>query len=347
MKAQKNGLPKGIYRGRKWCYRKVNNRTVTLTGLPGDAAVSEIWRWAESDEESRRQVAESTDDANRLTVGEMVRRYIDSDELAEKGVTDHRRRQLEVYFRKTHRVAVQNYGTLAQVPVEAITAPSYDRLIKLPAQRKTPASTNTLTQVLKLAWRWAYRQGLAPTCQIETAFKYGYKPRTRVVTGDERGYLLQYLDDWHPWARDFVDLAYRLRSRRSEVAGLRWGDILPGHVVVRRLKGSKGNLTRRNNAIDGTLQRCYERCQPHVEPLDPVVCRTPGKALTEAQMSYILRKVQEAAKAADLDPITLHDQRRSGITDTPAADRKVASGVTEAVLRLHYDHAEFDEVDGL
>lgn len=189
------------------------------------------------------------------------------------------------------------------------------------------------------------------------------EPDVRIITSDEAKALFGWLQErWNGWKLPLVYLRVKLASgwRATEVASLKSDDLLPdGYVRV----ASADCKTRRNKlawlpaglyadllslGADGyafgrfsaelRLHRLAKR-EPHhaarVEAYSPA--RLVGWLQDELQ--------RFCAKKPDAEPFTLHDFRKTAITEMQMAgvsEKEVSTlvGATPEVIRKHYENLE-------
>ena len=153
--------------------------------------------------------------------------------------------------------------------------------------------------VLKAAWNWAaqrYDVGENPCTGVELNKE---RPRDRYVTQEE---YIKVLALAPPELRQYMELAYLLRARLSEVQALTVDDVSDTHVRLERLKGSEGELTVISDRLREALSDV--RGEPHIV-----------YQYTESGFRSAWRRLQAKMREAGVEPFNFHDLKARGVTD--------------------------------
>ena len=94
--------------------------------------------------------------------------------------------------------------------------------------------------MLKSAWSWALQRYELPENACKGVTLNKEEPRTRYVSQEEYEAALELAPEE---LRQYIELAYLLRARLSEVRALTVDDVSDTHVRLERSKGSEGELT--------------------------------------------------------------------------------------------------------
>lgn len=164
----------------------------------------------------------------------------------------------------------------------------------------SPIAANRHIAVLKAAWNWAaqrYDIGENPCTGVELNKE---KPRDRYVTQEE---YIKVLALAPPELRQYMELAYLLRARLSEVRALTVEDVSDTHVRLERLKGSEGELTVISDRLREALS--VVRGHPHIV-----------HQYTESGFRSAWRRLQaRMRKEAGIEPFNYHDLKAAGCSD--------------------------------
>lgn len=271
------------------------------------------------------------------------------------------------------RDALQRHQTKLGIPFAnlrraAITPPLIQRLVNDIAQA-TPSKANHIKRYLSVAYQWGMLNGYAESNVAQGVRQAKERKAHRMPEADTARAVVAFLrvrgalpsrrkGSVAPYVWAVAEIAYRCRMRSVEVRNLTDADKTDAGIIVDRVKGSDGNVTRWCPELVeawGWLVARRARIwlkKPSLrgKALRPLIVSEDGCALSKSALNSAWRRAMEAAIEAgviDADSrFGLHGLKHRGITDTPGrkADKKAASGHrTDAMLAL-YDH-ELQVVD--
>jgi hypothetical protein len=350
-------LPTGCYwnrRDRNWYTLRAGKRSKPIAGA--DALLSDLHKAME--------LAQGT---NASTLDYMLGKFEESgqftSEISEATRTDYRYCR-DVLQRHSTKLGV----TFAYLRRDAIKPPLIQRLVNDIA-KKFPTKANHVKRYLSVAYQWGMLNGYAESNVAQGVRQAKERKAHRMPEADTARAVVAFLrvrgalpsrrkGSVAPYVWAVAEIAYRCRMRSVEVRNLTDADKTDAGIIVDRVKGSDGNVTRWCPELVeawGWLVARRARIwlkKPSLrgKALRPLIVSEDGCALSKSALNSAWRRAMEAAIEAgviDADSrFGLHGLKHRGITDTPGrkADKKAASGHrTDAMLAL-YDH-ELQVVD--
>lgn len=350
-------LPTGCYwnrRDRNWYMLRGGKRSKPIAGA--DALLSDLHKAME--------LAQGT---NASTLDYMLGKFEESgqfkSEISEATRTDYR------YCRDVlQRHATKLGVTFAYLRRAAITPPLIQRLVNDIA-KAFPAKANHVKRYLSVAYQWGMLNGYAETNVAQGVRQAKERKAHRMPEAEAARAVVAFLrargalpsrrkGSVAPYVWAVAEIAYRCRMRSVEVRNLTDADKTDAGIIVDRVKGSDGNVTRWCPELVeawGWLVARRARIwlkKPSLrgKALRPLIVSEDGCALSKSALNSAWRRAMAVAiEAGVIDACSrfgLHGLKHRGITDTPGrkADKKAASGhKTDAMLEL-YDH-ELQVVD--
>lgn len=350
-------LPTGCYwnrRDRNWYTLRAGKRSKPIAGA--DALLSDLHKAME--------LAQGKDAS---TLDYMLGKFEESgqftSEISEATRTDYRYCR-DVLQRHSTKLGV----TFAYLRRDAIKPPLIQRLVNDIA-KAFPAKANHVKRYLSVAYQWGVLNGYAESNVAQGVRQAKERKAHRMPEADTARAVVAFLrvrgalpsrrkGSVAPYVWAVAEIAYRCRMRSVEVRNLTDADKTDAGIIVDRVKGSDGNVTRWCPELVeawGWLVARRARIwlkKPSLrgKALRPLIVSEDGCALSKSALNSAWRRAMEAAIEAgviDADSrFGLHGLKHRGITDTPGrkADKKAASGHrTDAMLAL-YDH-ELQVVD--
>lgn len=350
-------LPTGCYwnrRDRNWYTLRAGKRSKPIAGA--DALLSDLHKAME--------LAQGKDAS---TLDYMLGKFEESgqftSEISEATRTDYRYCR-DVLQRHSTKLGV----TFAYLRRDAIKPPLIQRLVNDIA-KAFPAKANHVKRYLSVAYQWGMLNGYAESNVAQGVRQAKERKAHRMPEADTARAVVAFLrvrgalpsrrkGSVAPYVWAVAEIAYRCRMRSVEVRNLTDADKTDAGIIVDRVKGSDGNVTRWCPELVeawGWLVARRARIwlkKPSLrgKALRPLIVSEDGCALSKSALNSAWRRAMEAAIEAgviDADSrFGLHGLKHRGITDTPGrrADKKAASGhKTDAMLDL-YDH-ELQVVD--
>lgn len=249
---------------------------------PADAPMSEVWARYEELQEGPRN-----------TVRWLLKLYADSDKfnrLKDKTKVDYNKAMEAINSMPVGRGL---FGDCDLSAVSKRTVRSY--LDTYPS----PIAANRHIAVLKSAWSWAEERHPIPENPCKGVTMNEEKPRERYVTDDE--YQL-VIDMAPPELAQYMELAYLLRARLSEVRALHESDVSDTHVTLDRVKGSEGELTLLSDRLREAVR---------VSGADGFIAHR----YSEHGFRSAWRRLQDKMDRAGIERFTFHDLKAKGISD--------------------------------
>lgn len=246
-----------------------------------DAPMSEVWAAYEG------LTAEAPE-----TVGWMLSKYEQSDKF--KSLSP---KSQEDYSKSISKLREARAGTirLADAKLSRVSKRSIRSFLDT---YPSPIAANRHIAVLKAAWNWALQRYDIPDNACQGVELNKEAPRERYVTDDE---YITVLNLAPKELRQYMELAYLLRARLSEVRALTVDDVSDTHVRLNRLKGSEGELT----VISDRLRKALK-----VSGGNHIVHQ-----YTESGFRSAWRRLQARMKEAGVPPFPFHDLKARGVTD--------------------------------
>lgn len=271
------------------------------------------------------------------------------------------------------RDALQRHQTKLGIPFSslrraAITPPLIQRLVNDIAV-KTPSKANHIKRYLSVAYQWGVLNGYADNNVAQGVRQAKERKAHRMPEADTMRAVVALLrargampsrrkGSVAPYIWAVAEIAYRCRMRSVEVRHLTDAHKTDAGIVVERVKGSDGNVTRWcpelveawGWLVARRARVWLKKPSFRAQALRPLVVSEDGCALSKSALNSAWRRAMAVAIEAGVigadSRFGLHGLKHRGITDTPGrkADKKAASGhKTDAMIEL-YDH-ELQVVD--
>ena len=249
---------------------------------PADAPMSEVWARYEELQTGPRN-----------TVRWLLNLYADSDKF--KKLKDKTQQDYRKAMDAISTMAVMG-GSLGDADLSTVTK----RTVRAYLDRyPSPIAANRHIAVLKSAWSWVEERHEIPENPCKGVTMNDEKPRERYVTDEE----YQLVIDMAPKElAQYMELAYLLRARLSEVKALRETDVSDTHVTLDRVKGSEGELT----ALSERLRQAVEASGE-----DGYIAHR----YSEHAFRSAWRRLQGKMDKAGIERFTFHDLKAKGISD--------------------------------
>lgn len=161
--------------------------------------------------------------------------------------------------------------------------------------------------------------------------------RSRYVSDEE--YLVQYdfsVDNAPPWMPLMFEFCYLLACRSVEVCSLSMDDIKEDGIVVKRTKGSKTNIIRWSERLTEVKEAALIYRGKVGTLTEYLLPSGSGNKLTkntiQAAMSELKKKMR-SAPGVEIEPWTLHDLKRKGISD--ASDPKIGGHKSASIMERY------------
>lgn len=313
----KRKLPPNVYKDRsRYAYKpylgrengkRVYGRPIRLCGL--DASIAQVWA------EYEKVVKD-----DQGTLKWLLAQYHDSQQF--RRLAKATREGYESYRGVICRQELKSGGTFGDVPLKAITRRTIRRYLdKYPH----PISANRHIQYLKAAWNWGLQRYetvpdpnpcLGVDMNEET-------PRPRYVTHEEYRLVRDIaLGMRVPYFAHAMELAYLCRARRAEVFGLRHEDLTGEGIMLRRSKGSRGEITLWNPRLRAAVEGCksiYPNAPTPITGKLLIHNKSGGpmskNALDSAWQRIMAKAMDTAADQHLSESFTFHDLKAAGCTD--------------------------------
>lgn len=344
-------LPVGCYwnrRDRNWYTLRDGKRSKPIAGA--DALLSDL-----------HKAMELAQGADSSTLDYMLGKFEESgqfkNEISEATRTDYR------YCRDVlQRHATKLGVSFAYLRRAAITPPLIQRLVNDIA-KAFPAKANHVKRYLSVAYQWGVLNGYADTNFAQGVRQAKERKAHRMPEEDTARAVIDFLrvrgaypsrrkGAVTPYIWAVAEIAYRCRMRSVEVRMLTDASATEEGVLVRRVKGSKGNVTRwcpeLREAWSWLVARrariWLKRPSFRAQEARPLVVAEDGSALSKSALNSAWRRSMAVAIAEGVIPegerFGLHGLKHRGVTDTPGtmADKKRASGHKTDAMTAHYDH---------
>ena len=249
---------------------------------PADAPMSEVWARYEELQTGPRN-----------TVRWLLNLYADSDKF--KKLKDKTQQDYRKAMDAISTMAVMG-GSLGDADLSTVTKRTVRAYLdKYPS----PIAANRHIAVLKAAWSWAEERHNIPENPCKGVTMNEEKPRERYVTDEEYELVI----DMAPKElAQYMELAYLLRARLSEVRALHETDVSDTHVTLDRVKGSEGELT----ALSERLKRAVEASGE-----DGYIAHR----YSEHAFRSAWRRLQGHMRKAGIEPFPFHDLKAKGVSD--------------------------------
>jgi len=266
------------------------------------------------------------------------------------------------------RLTLQRHPTklgcsFAQLRRSAITTPLIQRLVDAIGE-EYPSKANHVKRYLSAAYKWGIQRMSEPTNPALIVEQAKERGAHRMPEADTARAVIVFLrtrgalpsrrkGSVAPYVWAVAEIAYRCRMRSVEVRNLTDADKTDAGIIVDRVKGSDGNVTRWcpelveawSWLVARRARIWLKKPSFRAQASRPLVVSEDGCALSKSALNSAWRRAMATAIKAKVigedSRFGLHGLKHRGITDTPGrkADKKAASGhKTDAMLGL-YDHA--------
>jgi integrase len=230
---------------------------------------------------------------------------------------------LNVYLRRNpvEPSTMQSYRILAEhirrewqdCPLERVTRGDCQRFLDLHPRRPTAVNVMRFFKLVLargVAWEWI------PASPMEHVKFPPLESRKRTLSDDERERIRAHL---LPKLRVIADLAYLLSARVSEVAQIRWDDVRDGVLYMRRRKTKDVQPFTVTPELQALLDEARRLETTGTRPMiSPYLLTTERRKPFDPR--YVSQAFSAAARAAGVEDVRFHDQRRSSLN----ADRATA-----------------------
>ena len=250
----------------------------TITIAPPNTPMSEVWKAYEEAVGDERQ-----------TLGWLLALYRDSDRFRELSPKSQDEYAKAIEKLTGAPVGNDRFGSVELRLIDKRSIRSY--LDTYPS----PIAANRQIAVLKSAWNWVLERYNVPENPCIGVKLNREAPRQRYVTDDEYETVLRMAP---PPIQQYMELAYLLRARWSEVRNLTTSDVTDEYVVLERLKGSEGEHTMLSERLRGVLSDVRA---------DPYICHQYTQSGFSSAWRRLMAKVDK--------PFTYHDLKSKGVSD--------------------------------
>ena len=174
-----------------------------------------------------------------------------------------------------------------------------------------PVAANSDIQFLRSVFSWGITREYVKDSPAHNFPLNPTKARDRYITVREYERLLQAAREGHSgYLVPYMELAYLLRARRSEVLALTRDDIREEGVYLRRAKGSDSEITLWSDRLRAAVRAAQAHNRDVISPY--LLHDKRGKPITGNAVRQAFRR---AAEKAGLDNVRPHDLKAAGITD--------------------------------
>ena len=252
----------------------------------------------------------------------MVNQYLKSERFQK--LAPKTRKESDAALNRVIETKVKG-GTFGDVSLTSITPGVIRKYID---QRAKPVAANREISYLSATYSWAFERDMVKVNPCMGVRKNPEKRRDRYVTDEE---LTAAIKSAKGYMKLFIELAYLLAARKSEVLDLRRDDLLPEGVRVRRSKGSNTNIVLWSDRLERVVNEALG---------------TPSKIasfylLHDNNGQPIRPSSFDTAWQRAKHPFTAHDLKRKGITDSKATN---PAGHKDARMVDRY-RVKIDEVE--
>jgi integrase len=256
-------------------------------------------------EEAKRKVHAEAEEARKFTVRVLVDRWN----------RDHLSGQRRDYATGAYRRVIHHFPGLMNVPAHLIDRKEVRRAVEAARLKAGPAAARNAVVSLKSAFKWALGEDLIDSDPLN-----GYKlpPKTgdreRVLEIDEARRMWDAAGRLEYPGGPFVRLLMLTGCRRSEIAGLRWEEIVndPDGPAIRipsaRTKTGAGHRVPLSNAALAVL----DGCRRNRIVGSPYVLSSGGTVALSN--TFVIKNKLEEALDGGIKDWRFHDARRSLVT---------------------------------
>ena len=168
------------------------------------------------------------------------------------------------------------------------------------------------------------------------------KPKQEYIEDDHFWSVVEIASDKSEWyMAPMLEILYTCRLRISEVINLKLKHVEPRGLVCERGKGSKTNKIEWSTHLKAAVKVGLDHT-PKIRPMDAdnqyVFCQPNGDPYTvSAVQSAWSRLMRQYVITAGIERFKLHDIKRKGISDDPAANFADGSGHLSQSMGVIYD----------
>lgn len=245
-------------------------------------------------------------------------------------------------------------GMLGDVPLNKWTVGLIRRYRDKRAEGSESRANKELAYIKRI-FSWAYEYEKVPVNPASGIKKISVKPRQHYAEDRDYHYMLNIAKQSGYWYVPYaMELAYLCRMRMCEVLELTDANEQNNGLIIYRRKGSKTNITEwqpRLRAIWDELKQkrnaiLSDRKQPHPIKADRrflFISERTGNRIGDSTMQTAMQRIkaqaieQARADGIEFTPFTFHDQKRKGISDTPANERMASAGHRDEGMMRVYD----------
>jgi len=272
------------------------------------------------------------------------------------------------------RQALQRHETKLGVPFAMlkramITAPLVQRLVDDMAKTH-PTKANHVKRYLSVAFNWGINRAHASSNPAKGVEQAEERKAHRMPEADTARAVVAFLRERGaypsrrkgavtPYVWAVAEIAYRCRMRSVEVRNLTDANKTDAGIIVDRVKGSDGNVTRWcpelveawGWLVSRRARIWLKKPSLRAKAMRPLVVSEDGCALSKSALNSAWRRAMTVAMAEGIidqdSRFGLHGLKHRGITDTPGtlADKKRASGHKTDAMTAHYNHEDLPHVD--
>jgi integrase len=251
----------------------------------------------------------------RDTLAWLLDAYLASDQF--KGKAEHTRESYRGYAvtLKAQRVGRELFGDVELERIDMVTIRTYLDNYRDKKGVRAPISANRQVQFLKSAWNWALERHRHVPANPCTGVKLNDQPaRDRYVTEEEYAAAIALGTGYIPLV---MELAYLCRARRAEVFGLKVADVGANGLVLRRAKGSEGEITAWSPRLLAVVDaaRAYNQSAPTPIGGAYLIHTRKGKSIGKNGFDSAWRRFMNKVEAAGIGRFTLHDLKAAGVSD--------------------------------
>lgn len=178
-----------------------------------------------------------------------------------------------------------------------------------------PIAANRHIQYLKAAWNWALeRFDSVPDNACQGVKLNEQTPRSRYVSQEEFEAFKATTEGYIPV---FMDLAYLMRARFSEVAAIEREDILHEGLRLLRAKGSEGEITAYTPRLLAVIEECKRLNADTPTPISgaPLIRNSQGKPVNRNAFQTAWGRAMRKWASAGNERFTFHDLKAAGYSD--------------------------------
>lgn len=270
---------------------------------PADAPQSAFWRAYE------RATGIPSDTLNWL-----LGKYEESDKF--KALKPRTRKDYEAYRMLICKKKLADGSGFGEAPLDTITIRTIrGYLDTYPAK----IAANRHIQYLKAAWGWAKQYHDIPDNPCMGVTLHPQNARTRYVTKKEFAAFHATTTGYVPV---FMEFAYICRGRWGEIANLKAADITTEGVVLRRGKGSKGEITAWTPRLEAAVQSAQAL---HVSAPSPIsgaylIHNKIGRPISQNAFQTAWGRAMRKWEAQGNERFTFHDLKAAGYSDQKVQD---------------------------